>query len=76
MILPIKSPPYVSSLTASIPVDVDVQTWAEQVMRIEGIDDLVVMSSERVAYLKLDKHKLDDNSRQLLSQLTNNTLDI
>ena len=76
LIMPIAQPPYLSSTTMAIPKSADIKQWSQQVMAIEGVDDVVVMPKNGVAYLKLDKQVLSDNSRQLLSQLTDTKLDI
>lgn len=76
LIFPIRQPPYLSSTTLKIPNNTDVQSWSKRIMNIDGVDDIVVMASEQVAYLKLDKQRLTDTSRQQLSQLTDTVLDI
>ena len=76
LILPISQPPYLTSTTLAIPKQVDVTVWSQQVMSVGGVDEVVVMPKDGVAYLKLDKQKIDDYSRQLLSQLTETKLDI
>ena len=76
LILPISQPPYLTSTTMAIPKQADVSVWSQQVMAVDGVDEVVVMPKDGVAYLKLDKQKLSDNSRQLLSQLTETKLDI
>ena len=76
LIFPIRQPPYLSSTTLKIPNDTDIQSWSKRIMNIDGVDDIVVMASEQVAYLKLDKQRLTDTSRQQLSQLTDTVLDI
>lgn len=76
LILPIAQPPYLTSTTMAIPQQADVSAWSQQVMDVDGVDEVVVMPKDGVAYLKLDKKKLTDNSRQLLSQLTETKLDI
>ncbi|WP_338412204.1 MFS transporter [Psychrobacter raelei] len=76
LILPISQPPYLTSTTLAIPKQVDVTAWSQQVMSVGGVDEVVVMPKDGVAYLKLDKQKIDDYSRQLLSQLTETKLDI
>lgn len=76
LILPISQPPYLTSTTLAIPKQVDVTVWSQQVMSVGGVDEVVVMPNDGVAYLKLDKQKIDDYSRQLLSQLTETKLDI
>lgn len=76
LILPIAQPPYLTSTTMAIPQQADISAWSQQVMDVDGVDEVVVMPKDGVAYLKLDKQKLTDNSRQLLSQLTETKLDI
>ncbi|SUD89973.1 MFS transporter [Psychrobacter phenylpyruvicus] len=76
LILPIAQPPYLTSTTMAIPKQADISAWSQQVMNVDGVDEVVVMPKDGVAYLKLDKQKLTDNSRQLLSQLTETKLDI
>ena len=75
-IIPIADPPYLSSTTVTIPEDVDIQDWSQQMMAVSGVDELVVMAKEQVAYLKLDKTKLTDISRQQLLNLAQSPLDI
>lgn len=76
LIFPIRQPPYLSSTTLSLPKGIDITSWSQQVMAIDGVDDIVVMANEGVAYLKLDKQRLSDVSRQQLSQMSGSVLDI
>ena len=76
LIIPIADPPYLSSTTVTIPKDIDIQDWSQQIMAVNGVDELVVMAKEQVAYLKLDKTKLTDTSRQALLDLAQSPLDI
>lgn len=76
LILPIAQPPYLTSTTVSIPKDTDLQDWSQQVLAVDGVDELMVMAKEQIAYLKLDKSKLTDSSRQSLSRLSQSPLDI
>jgi len=76
LIIPIAHPPYLSSTTVTIPKNIDIQDWSRQMSAINGVDELVVMAKEQVAYLKLDKTKLTDTARQELSHLAQNPLDI
>ncbi|PNK61171.1 MFS transporter [Psychrobacter sp. FDAARGOS_221] len=76
LIVPISQPPYLTSTTLAIPKGADVSQWSQQMMQIGGVDDVVVMAKDGVAYLKLDKQKLSDDSRQRLSQMTDTVLDI
>ncbi|WP_227431162.1 MFS transporter [Psychrobacter sp. I-STPA6b] len=75
-IFTIDHPPYLTSATLSIPENIDIHRWSQQVMSIDGVDDIVVMDKEGVAYLKVDKHQMDDAARQQLSSLTPTVLDI
>ena len=76
LIIPIADPPYLSSTTVTIPKNIDIQDWSRQILAVEGVDELVVMAKEQVAYLKLDKTQLTDTSRQELSHLAQSPLDI
>ncbi len=76
LIIPIADPPYLSSTTVTIPKDIDIQDWSQQMMAVKGVDELVVMAKEQVAYLKLDKTQLTYLSRQQLSKLAQSPLDI
>ncbi|MBE0406823.1 MFS transporter [Psychrobacter sp. AOP22-C1-22] len=76
LIIPIADPPYLSSTTVTIPKNINIQDWSRQMLAVEGVDELVVMAKEQVAYLKLDKTQLTDVSRQELSHLAQSPLDI
>lgn len=76
LIIPIAQPPYLSSTTVTIPKNIDIQDWSRQMLAIEGVDELVIMAKEQVAYLKLDKAQLTDSARQELSHLAQRPLDI
>ncbi|MEN6669211.1 MFS transporter [Psychrobacter sp. B38] len=76
LIIPIAQPPYLSSTTVTIPKNINIQDWSRQMLAVEGVDELVVMAKEQVAYLKLDKTQLTNESRQALSHLAQSPLDI
>lgn len=76
LIIPIADPPYLSSTTVTIPKNINIQDWSRQVLAVDGVDELVVMAKEQVAYLKLDKTQLTDDSRQQLSSLAQSPLDL
>ena len=76
LIIPIADPPYLSSTTVTIPKDINIQDWSRQMLAVDGVDELVVMAKEQVAYLKLDKTQLTDSARQELSHLAQSPLDI
>ena len=75
-IIPIADPPYLSSTTVTIPKNIDIQDWSRQMMAVNGVDELVVMAKEQVAYLKLDKTQLTDVSKQQLAELAQSPLNI
>ncbi|MDN5621347.1 MAG: MFS transporter [Psychrobacter sp.] len=76
LIIPIAQPPYLSSTTVTIPKNINIQDWSRQMLAVDGVDELVVMAKEQVAYLKLDKTQITDESRQTLSYLAQSPLDI
>lgn len=76
MIVAINSPPYLTSLTVSLPTVQNVADWSKQLLNVPGIEELVMMQQEGIAYLKVDKNKLTDDARQQLSQLLNQPLAI
>ncbi|MGB2785492.1 MFS transporter [Psychrobacter sp.] len=76
IIISIAQPPYLSSTTVTIPKDINIQDWSRQMLAVDGVDELVVMAKEQVAYLKLDKTQLTDDSRMQLSSLAQSPLDI
>ncbi|SLJ85440.1 MFS transporter [Psychrobacter sp. DAB_AL43B] len=76
IIIPITDPPYLASTTVTIPKNINIQDWSRQMLAVDGVDELVVMAKEQVAYLKLDKTQLTDTSRQELSHLAQSPLDI
>ena len=76
LIIPIAQPPYLSSTTVTIPKDINIQDWSRQMLAVDGVDELVVMAKEQVAYLKLDKTQLTADSRLQLSSLAQSPLDI
>lgn len=69
-------PPYLSSLAFHIPERLPLTSdWLQRVMRVRGVEDVVLLEKERVAYLKVDKKQLDNASRQELSSLTGQTVE-
>lgn len=70
----ISSPPYLTSLTASLPKE-NVATWQAEIHSIKGVEDMVLLAKEGVAYIKIDKQKFTDRTRQKLSHLIQQTLD-
>jgi len=74
------SPPYLSSLAVRLP-DYSAQPhgvndWVVNLLDIDGVEDVVVLLEQRVAYLKIDKTKMDVPTRAQLSTLLGQTFQI
>lgn len=75
--LGLKSPPYLSSVSVRLPefspnsdaAKAGMQDWAGYLLAVKGVEDVVVLPGQHVAYLKVDKKKLDDSSRTQLHHL-------
>lgn len=65
----IQQPPYLSSLVVALPEHAVLQDWASAFYQVDAIEDVVVLPAENVAYLKVDKQRLDEAARQKLSQI-------
>lgn len=81
LIFPINSPPYLTSLTLTLPqiLPQGFDNWtnfSHQVTSLAGVEELVMMQKEGIAYLKVDKSQLDENTRHQLSQLFHSPLAI
>lgn len=72
----LKQPRYLTSLVLPLPVDRQVDEWATQLLAIHGIEEVVVMADQQVAYVKLDKREIDDDVRQDLAHLVGKDLAI
>ena len=74
MIFPIASPPYLTSLTVTLPQTLptgfaDLASWSQQITAVAGVEEMVIMQKEGIAYLKVDKAQLNDTTRQHLSHI-------
>lgn len=72
----LKQPRYLSSLVVSLPESKKIDEWASVLLAIHGIEEVVVLPEKQVAYLKLDKQQLNEQSRQDLSRLLGKELAI
>lgn len=70
LIFPIRQPPYLTSLAIAVPQDVDQKTWAAQILTLDGVDELVILDQEKLAYLKIDKKRLTEQAQEKLAKLT------
>jgi predicted MFS family arabinose efflux permease len=74
------SPPYLSSLSIRLPdhplagFKTDMNDWATCLLAVDGVEDIVILLDQHVAYLKIDKRKLNEYARQQLSDLTGQAL--
>ena len=62
-------PRYLSSLVLRLPETKQTDEWTSQLLAIRGIEEVVVMSEQQVAYVKVDKQQIDDAARQHLTHL-------
>ena len=62
-------PRYLSSMVLRLPEHKQTDEWTSQLLAIRGIEEVVVMSDQQVAYVKVDKQQIDDASRQQLTHL-------
>ena len=62
-------PRYLSSVVLSLPAGKKTDEWTSQLLAIRGIEEVVVMQEQQVAYIKIDKKLIDDNVRQDLAHL-------
>ena len=62
-------PHYLTSIVLRLPENKQTDDWASQLLAIHGIEEVVVMSDQQVAYIKVDKQQLDDAGRQHLTHL-------
>ena len=65
----LKQPPYLSSMVLRLPEAKETDKWTSQLLAIRGIEEVVVMADQHVAYIKIDKQQIDDTARQDLAQL-------
>ena len=69
MSLGLKQPRYLSSLELALPQAVQTDEWTSKLLAIRGIEEVVVMPEQQVAYIKVDKRGIDDAARHDLTLL-------
>ena len=62
-------PRYLSSMVLRLPEHKQTDEWTSQLLAIRGIEEVVVMSDQQVAYVKVDKQQIDESARQHLTHL-------
>ncbi|SDB94452.1 MFS transporter [Acinetobacter boissieri] len=65
----LKQPRYLSSLVLTLPPEQDTNVLTQHILAVKGVEEVVVMAQQNVAYVKLDKRVLTDDGRQYLTQL-------
>ncbi|MGE8684279.1 MAG: MFS transporter [Acinetobacter sp.] len=65
----LSQPRYLSSMVFSLPNDQKTDEWTSQLLAIRGIEEVVVMTDQQVAYVKVDKQQIDESARQHLTHL-------
>lgn len=65
----LRQPRYLSSVIFSLPENKQTDEWTSQLLAIHGIEEVVVMTEQQVAYIKVDKQLIDDAGRQHLTRL-------
>lgn len=74
------SPPYLSSLSIRLPdhplagFKTNMNDWADCLLAVDGVEDIVILLDQHVAYLKVDKRKLNEYARRQLCDLTKQEL--
>ena len=53
----------------ALPQAVQTDEWTSKLLAIRGIEEVVVMPEQQVAYIKVDKRGIDDAARQDLTLL-------
>ena len=69
-------PRYLSSMVLRLPETKQTDEWTSQLLAIRGIEEVVVMADQQVAYVKVDKQLIDEPARQHLTQLLGKELAI
>ena len=62
-------PRYLSSIVLPLPELKQTDEWTSKLLAIRGIEEVVVMAEQKVAYIKVDKQIIDDAARQHLTHL-------
>ena len=65
----LSQPRYLSSVIFSLPDNKQTDEWTSQLLAIRGIEEVVVMPEQQVAYIKVDKLLIDDAARHDLTLL-------
>jgi predicted MFS family arabinose efflux permease len=64
------SPRYLTTLTVKLPESELLTRWSQQLLTIHGVEEVVMLKEQGIAYLKVDQQVLSEDARQELSLLT------
>ncbi|WP_122900564.1 MFS transporter [Acinetobacter sp. B51(2017)] len=65
----LKQPRYLSSMVFRLPEQHNTQDWTAELLAIRGIEEVLIMPEQNVAYVKVEKQLIDDAARQQLTHL-------
>lgn len=65
----LKQPRYLSSMVFRLPEQHNTQDWTAELLAIRGIEEVLIMPEQNVAYVKVEKQLLDEAARQQLTHL-------
>ena len=65
----LKQPRYLSSMVFRLPEQHNTQDWTAELLAIRGIEEVLIMPEQNVAYVKVEKQLIDDVARQQLTHL-------
>ncbi len=65
----LKQPRYLSSMVFRLPEQHNIQDWTAALLAIRGIEEVLIMPEQNVAYVKVEKQLIDDAARQQLTHL-------
>lgn len=72
----LNQPRYLSSVVLALPEQISTQEWTAKLLTFQGVEEVVVMADQKVAYIKLDKRELGEAERQELTHLIGRDLAI
>lgn len=64
------NPRYLSTLTVKLPERALQVDWSQQLLSIHGVEEVVLLREQGIAYLKVDQQQLSEDARHQLSLLT------
>lgn len=72
----LSQPRYLSSLVLTLPKVKNLNDWTDELLSIQGVEEVVTMSQQNVAYVKIDKKQINEAERHKLTHLLGQELEI